>query len=53
MKWLFVVIMAIWVGFGLGMVYYGNTHHGKINWCGWVFFLMVPFLPIIAHWCGL
>ena len=49
---LFIIYMIIWIFFGLAMIMTSKWREG-INWCGIIFFIMTPFIPIVADFAGL
>ena len=51
-KHLFVLVTVLWAGLGfMGVVHSKDV--GGVNWWMLAFLLAVPFLPLVAHWCGL
>lgn len=52
MKTIFAICIIVWVIIGAGAIAYRIKGYGT-NWCGIAFMTIVPFLPMVAHWCGL
>lgn len=50
---MFIAVIFVWVLLGFFGVFLRSMDVDFINWPMVVFFLAVPFLPIIAKVCGL
>ena len=50
----FVIIILIWlfVGF-LGVIQNARKNSNRVNYEMILFFLFVPFIPVVAKFCGL
>ena len=49
----FVIMIILWVCFGICGIAYDNNEDNLVNYPFVVFMVTVPFIPFIAHWCGL
>ena len=48
----FVVFTLCWCFLGfMGIMHCKDV--GGVNWWMVAFMLVVPFIPLVAHWCGL
>lgn len=48
----FVLVVVLWASLGfMGVVHCKDV--GGVNWWMLAFLLAVPFLPLVAHVCGL
>ena len=48
---LFIIYMIIWIFFGLAMIM--TAKREGIKWYAIIFFIMAPFIPIVADFAGL
>ena len=53
MKTIFVIIILIWALSGLFGIIQDARNNSRINFEMIFFLLFVPFIPLIAKWCGL
>lgn len=53
MKIVFVIIILVWCFLGFLGIVQNMRHNSRINFEMIFFFLFVPFIPLIAKWCGL
>ena len=50
---LFIVIILVWVLLGFFGVLLRSMNVDFVNWPMILFFLLVPFIPVVAKFCGL
>ena len=48
---IFLIVIFIWLFFGFMMIVRMNEE--GVNWCGFVFLFVPPFLPLVAKMCGM
>ena len=53
MQTVFVIIILVWLFLGFLGIVQNARHTSRINFEMISFFLLVPFIPLIAKWCGL
>jgi hypothetical protein len=48
----FIIIMLLWISCGMQMIYHGQ-YKNSVNWWGFIFMGIIPFIPIIAKLFGI
>ena len=53
MKIVFIIIILIWCFLGFLGILQNTRNNSRINFEMIFFCLIIPFIPLIAKWCGL